>query len=332
MLATWIIYCLTLGVLISAVAYLVESIVRLYGGQTRRVWAVAMIASALIPAFAFVFGGGPSDGLGGGATATLFPGVWFFRAVEPVQETVDGLLGMIWIGFSALVALSFVASAVRVRLASQRWGATEVEGVAVLVSEDVGPAVIGALRTRIVMPRWALESDATARRLMLRHEEQHVVARDPQLVLFASAVLSVMPWNVPLWWMSKRLRLAVEVDCDRRVLCQDDCDVRTYGSLLVDVGRRKSGVVYTGAGFSWARSLLEHRILQMTAPSQDKRNLRTGGLLAASVMVLLTASAMPTPPSMQSLASGSWWCEVSGQADMDSSAEVPAELEWLSKG
>ena len=28
----------------------------------------------------------------------------------------------------------------------------------------------------------------------------------------------LMPWNLPLWWQWRRLRFAIEVDCDARVL------------------------------------------------------------------------------------------------------------------
>lgn len=203
MLATWMIYCLTLGILILAAAWLIESLVRLYGGPTRRVWAAAMMMSALIPAFTFLVDGGSGGGEGAGASAARFPGAWFFRAVEPFLEVVDGTLAVAWAILSGVVTLGFVASAIWARLASRAWESTELEGVSVLVSEDVGPAVIGALGSRIVMPRWALEFDTAARRLMLRHEQQHVSAGNPHFVLLGSAVLALMPWNAPLWsWRS----------------------------------------------------------------------------------------------------------------------------------
>ena len=52
--------------------------------------------------------------------------------------------------------------------------------------------------------------------------ERHVLeashGRDP-LVLHAAALLAlVTPWNLALWWLNRRLRLAVELDCDARVL------------------------------------------------------------------------------------------------------------------
>lgn len=324
MLVTWMIYGLTLSALIAGGALLIESTVGLYGAQTRRVWVVAMLAAVLVPLVAFVLGGSTGEAAGEMvAPVTRFPGAWFYLAIGPVSGRVDEVLGLIWTVLSVGVGSGFLIAALRVRLASRRWTTRELDGVTVLVSEDVGPAVVGVFGNRIVMPRWALESDATARSLMLRHEQEHVAARDRQVVLFGSVLLVLLAWNPVVWWMAKRLRLAVEVDCDRRVLESARCDVGTYGSLLVDVGRRRAGPVYAGAGFSWARSLLEHRILRMTAPAMGRRNLRAGGLLVGSALVMLAAGYLPTPPSMQSWASGSWLCEATSHARADEGGAIP---------
>ncbi|UUZ52386.1 hypothetical protein LP419_22985 [Massilia sp. H-1] len=45
-----------------------------------------------------------------------------------------------------------------------------------------------------------------------------MAARDPQLLGLALLVLVAMPWNLPMWWQLRRLRHAIEVDCDARVL------------------------------------------------------------------------------------------------------------------
>ena len=67
--------------------------------------------------------------------------------------------------------------------------------LSVLLAEDVGPAVVGFLRSQIVLPRWALEAGENQRRMMLRHEQEHLAARDPRLILFGAAMLVLMPWN-----------------------------------------------------------------------------------------------------------------------------------------
>ena len=84
-------------------------------------------------------------------------------------------------------------------------------------------------RPVVVVPRWLLDMTETERGLMLRHEDEHRAAGDSRLVAAAVAALVLVPWNVPLWWVIARLRVALEIDCDRRVL-KAEPEVRPYGS------------------------------------------------------------------------------------------------------
>src|SRR5690606_16709456 len=102
---------------------------------------------------------------------------------------------------------------------------------------DEGPALVGFVRPAILLPRWAMELPAAERELILRHEEEHRRAGDGTLLFVALLALVLMPWNAPLWWQVRRLRLAVEVDCDRRVV-RRSTDVRRYALLLVHMSRR----------------------------------------------------------------------------------------------
>jgi hypothetical protein len=71
-----------------------------------------------------------------------------------------------------------------------------------------------------------------------------------------------MPWNLPLWWQLRRLRVAIEIDCDARVL-RRGYDVSHYGETLIAVGERQSATVAMVAAMSEPRSLLEQRIRNM---------------------------------------------------------------------
>ena len=73
------------------------------------------------------------------------------------------------------------------------------------------------------------ESD---QRLALAHESEHLRAHDPQLLAAACLAVVLFPWNPALWFVVARLRLAIEVDCDRRVL-RRGTPAAAYGSLLV---------------------------------------------------------------------------------------------------
>ena len=110
-----------------------------------------------------------------------------------------------------------------------------MEGERVLVSPDVGPAVIGWFRGTVVLPEWALGLEPDWRRLVLAHEREHVRAHDPALLALGILALVLLPGNAALWWQVRRLRLAVELDCDERVL-RAHPDVGAYGGLLLEGG------------------------------------------------------------------------------------------------
>jgi hypothetical protein len=130
---------------------------------------------------------------------------------------------------------------------------------------------------------------------MLEHERQHVRARDPLLLHAAAFCALLMPWNVAVWWLVRRLRLAVELDCDARVLATGR-DARTYGTRLLNVCSRR---VRTGAMLAPAllerTSSLAKRILAMQPERgrHSRARITLGGLGACAVA--LVACEMPTP-------------------------------------
>jgi hypothetical protein len=100
---------------------------------------------------------------------------------------------------------------------------------------------VGAFNPAIVVPQWVLALEPAQLTLMLRHEQEHRQAGDGRLLTLAQLALIAMPWNVALWWQIFRLRVAVELDCDARVLrkptartaiCCSSSRVRGAGSLL----------------------------------------------------------------------------------------------------
>ena len=130
---------------------------------------------------------------------------------------------------------------------------------------------------------------------MLDHERQHLQARDPILLQAAALVVVLMPWNVVAWWLVRRLRLAVELDCDARVLAAGS-DLRAYGNLLLDVCARRvrSGVVLSPALFERTSSLTRRIMAMQPARSRFARVRFTLGAAAALAIVVL-ACDMPSP-------------------------------------
>jgi TonB family protein len=156
------------------------------------------------------------------------------------------------------------------------------------------PTVIRYLWPQIVVPRWVLCWDEEAQRRLIAHEEQHERAGDPWLLLGGAAALVLMPWNLLLWWQVRRLRLAIEVDCDARVL-REMPGTRAYGLLLLAVGERVSRARALTVAFSEPCSLLERRIRILTQSLTRPGRPALTVLCTAAALAPLCIAALPVP-------------------------------------
>jgi len=310
MLATWMLYCAAVGVLLSVGALALEHGLRSLGRPTRWVWAGAMALTLALPAAVRLL---PARRPAPEAASVISPAprtrgtpaplAAKTQARRPAPPTLDlggwdPALRLAWGASSAAVLLGLATMAGVLAFRRRGWSATVVDGVPVLVSHDVGPAVVGLFRSRIVLPAWTLAADEEARRLVLEHEREHVRAGDPRLLAAAFLFAALTPWNPAAWWQLRRLRLALEVDCDARVL-RRRADVRAYGSVLIEVGRRASRTRLAAAAFAEPVSSLERRIRIMTAPRVRRPLLHalTFGALAAALVAAACETPGPTQPS-----------------------------------
>src|SRR5450830_148262 len=140
--------------------------------------------------------------------------------------------------------LTLLARSVQLLLHRRRWQKTMLLGTPVYLSPLLGPCVAGWLRPCIVMPAWLSVIPAQEQALLLAHAQCRLRARDPQLLAAAYALIVVMPWNLPLWWLLHRLRFAIELDCDTRMLALGH-GLKDYAAVLRRHGQYYSGL--TGA-------------------------------------------------------------------------------------
>lgn len=292
MIAAWMLYCTAFGILIAGAALLAESAITARGGQTRRVWGVALLASALLPVVAMLVDDTPAAREVGGVVVATSPAAGVVMESVVSLASLDRFLALAWFGASALLLSLLAGGCLVTWRRRRRWSARDVDGVRVLVSKDLGPAVVGFVRGTIVLPGWALDAAPEARAMMLRHEREHVAAGDPRLLLFAALTVSLMPWNAAVWYLARRLRLAIEIDCDRRVMGAGDLALRDYAELLISVGTRRKVPAYA-IGFSVGRPFLEHRIDRLT--TRSRRDARRRCVLAAVGVALALAAAWDLP-------------------------------------
>ena len=296
------VYCVLVASLLGVAAAAAEKVVRQRGWPVRWLWAGALAGSALLPALALALDARRTAlALSGAAPVAAAPdagALWlsdpFAAMPEPPVDLTPWLVA-IWAAGSALTLAALCLSYAMLRRRSRAWVRREVDGHDVWVAPDTGPAVVGFVRSRIVLPEWVLERGAGERSMVLAHEAEHLRAHDPRLLLAGLLVAAALPWNPALWWQWRRLRHAVEVDCDLRVLARG-LDARAYGRLLVEVTERGTARRLAVAALSESRSSLERRIRIMFSPEPRGWAARAAAaaVLAGACVVVACTTDSPS--------------------------------------
>jgi beta-lactamase regulating signal transducer with metallopeptidase domain len=214
----------------------------------------------------------------------------------PELPTIDRLFQLVWIAASSALMLMYLCAALALHRRTRQWHTQEIDGVEVLRSDNLGPAVIGLWHNRIVVPAWLLQAKPGLRAIALLHEQQHIRARDSVLLRIALLVAAAMPWNVLLWWQLRRLRFAIEADCDQRVIA-GGVEVSDYGDALLSIGQQQHASAFGAISLIEPISQLERRIKSMidVRPSKPKLIASIWALCCVSVVAL--ASQVEKPDS-----------------------------------
>jgi beta-lactamase regulating signal transducer with metallopeptidase domain len=141
------------------------------------------------------------------------------------------------------------------------------------------------------VPRWVLALPQRQRQFVLKHEDEHRRAHDAQLLLLAALPLIAAPWNVVAWWQARRFALAVETDCDRRVVDALG-DVDNYSATLVDIAAATSRGPQIQPAF--LGGMLERRLKAMLQPAELHRTWRL--VLAVAAIAILAVVLMAPHP------------------------------------
>jgi TonB family protein len=322
MITAWVTYCLLVSVLLGAAAWVADGALRAQGWAGRWPWALALAGSIGLPLGAWLR---PEAALEPASMSMLpMPGAYVMESIPVLAlESGSGRLSLetalllAWAAATVALLLYLAVSALRIHAEGRRWRRGEVDGVAVLVSEATGPAALGLFRGRVVLPEWALTLDEGLRRLLVLHEAEHVRAKDPQLAVAGLVTCALMPWNPVLWWQLSRLRLAIEMDCDARVLGRAG-DRARYGSLLLEVGQRRARLA---VGLAESGSMLERRIRMIAKTTTGRRTVRALGLGALSALVLAVACETPPPTGLGDVESR----PIAAEEALAAGSELPCE-------
>jgi len=297
MIAAWMAYVLMVGTLAGGAAWILERLLRSHRRPVRWGWLGGMALSATWPVWTALRPEAEvvASGLPPGPPMVALEPLGLQVGTTSIWMALDGPLITFWmVSSSALLVLGIVLL-FRTRLLRKRCRGEEADGREVLVSDDWGPAVVGLFKPQIVLPRWCHGMEEEGLRLILDHESEHLRAGDLRLLVLAGILPVLFPWSVPAWWMWHRLRLAVEGDCDLRVLKRNPRATRAYMELLLEVGRRFPHGRAAAAMLSEPERTLERRIRTMTMPFPKKPILRGILLVGVGLILIAVACAVPTP-------------------------------------
>lgn len=205
-------------------------------------------------------------------------------ALDPAQVVLG-----VWL---AGAAASLILLAVGQRRALARFGRitadAEDPNLARAANPSVGPALVGVVRPRVVVPNdFETRFAADERAMILAHERTHL-AFGHASINGLTALLKALNWFNPLVHVAARYaRVDQELACDAAVVEQFPGARRTYAHALL-----KTQLAYAPLplGCDWpvrSASLLEKRI-QMLAQQKPGRGRLIGG---AAFIAALTAGA-----------------------------------------
>lgn len=296
----WMAYSALTAVLIAVGALAVERLVASVERPRRFVWLAALTLAVVVPLL---------PGRRQSPRPTDVPAIKAEQAVPPATVSVERrqsfipplpfpasrtaarTAGIAWSAGSAAGLAALCTILVAAACARRRWPHRRVEGTEVYLSRRFGPALVGILAPKPVIPSWVLQEKPAARAAILRHELEHARARDHLALLYAGLVAVAFPWSPAIWWMCRRLRAAIEMDCDRRVIASG-IGAADYGTLLFHAGARTQNRWGLAPAMGQPKSLLERRLKTM---NEKRRRLNPlHGLLLAGAAATALAIACDT--------------------------------------
>jgi beta-lactamase regulating signal transducer with metallopeptidase domain len=313
MILAVMVYAWLVGVLLCAAALTAERVMAMLGVARRAVWVVALLASLLLPAAAIFLKSMATAPGAGGLTHTVYlaadvPTVAGHGLVVTADHSArqwrviheaNRVAAAGWLLWSVGLVAWRLVGWWRLQRRARQWLRIRLGGGSVLISADQGPAVFGFFRPRTVVPRWVAAERSELHWAILAHEQEHICAGDQLLLLAGLAAVCLAPWNPCLWWQLRRLRFAIEADCDARVL-RRGVSLMAYVEALMLVGRRGRHTLVTAMAL-WTRpSELKRRVDLMTLPPK-----RTGwpglacGVLALTLVATATALDAPALDTVQ---------------------------------
>jgi beta-lactamase regulating signal transducer with metallopeptidase domain/ankyrin repeat protein len=200
-----------------------------------------------------------------------------------------GLIALLAIGVQAERQRRFLKSLGRLRGEADLFHAEHA---------GVGPAVIGALLPRVVLPAdFALRFTVEEQALILAHERNHLRTGDAQINALTTALQCVF-WFNPLVHVGARLlRIDQEIACDAAVLTRFPIARRAYGEAML---KTQLAPHAPPLGCHWpasANKQLKERFVMLKQHRQGRARRLAGGAAVAALALAAGVAAWASQPA-----------------------------------
>jgi TonB family protein len=186
-----------------------------------------------------------------------------------------------------------------------------------MASTDAGPAVVGALRPRIVTPADFEARFAPAEReVILAHEAAHLARGDAQANALAAAIQCACWFNPLVHLAVRRMRVDQELACDAAVLRRLPGLRRLYAEVLL---KTQLAAEPLPLGCHWPAGSahpLKERITMLRSPPPSRRRAAAGAAGVAAVSLAVACAAWAAQPPIGSLITAPVWTSRPAGADM----------------
>ena len=304
----WMAYAAVVAGLLAAGGLALERICESQGWPRRLPWLIALTLALAVPLTAAPRPAGDAAGNRDGTSATGAPHI-VRPAAGPIMEPeradlaavppptgTDRAALLLWCVASLAMLGALGAVLLASTMARRRWRRRRIDGEEVYVSRDFGPGLVGVVRPVIVIPRWVIALGAAARATAVKHEREHARGGDHLTLLYSGLAVAAFPWSPAVWWICRRLRAAVEIDCDRRVI-GSGIPAAEYGSLLLGIGAMRPRRQVFALTLAGRGTLLERRLRTMSAEGNGRKQMnRTSSAVLAGVVTAAVVVACDVPP------------------------------------
>jgi beta-lactamase regulating signal transducer with metallopeptidase domain len=160
---------------------------------------------------------------------------------------------------------------------------------------EAGPAVVGVITPRLVMPARVKSEFSDEERVLIRaHERAHMDREDPRVNALVTLAQLVFWFNPMIHLAAHYMRLDQELACDATVMARLPSVRRRYAETLLKTQLATSALPF---GAQWLAHPLEERIgaLKLAAPTPRQRDI--GMAMLVGLGLLMSAAAWAAQPA-----------------------------------